>query len=58
MVEDSYGDDAGAPYSNEELENLQQIFALFDRDRSGRIDITDVQEIMKQLNRDPEEGTD
>lgn len=57
MAEDSYTDDHGMQYSSEELENLQQIFALFDRDRSGRIDITDVQEIMKQLDRDPEEGS-
>jgi Ca2+-binding EF-hand superfamily protein len=56
MAEDSYASDQEMPYSVEELENLQQIFALFDRDRSGRIDIADVQEIMKQLNRNPEEG--
>jgi Ca2+-binding EF-hand superfamily protein len=56
MAEDSYAEEQEVPYSVEELENLQQIFALFDRDRSGRIDIADVQEIMKQLNRNPEEG--
>lgn len=40
-----------------DMESYKIIFDLFDRDHSGSIDNTDLHEIAKSLNRDPNEGT-
>ena len=43
-------------YSEEEIENFRCIFEMFDKDKSGFIDVGDLQTIMKSLGRDPTEG--
>jgi Ca2+-binding EF-hand superfamily protein len=40
-------------YSNEEIENFRCIFEMFDKEKSGFIDVSDLQTIMRSLGRDP-----
>lgn len=40
-------------YSEEEVENFKCIFDMFDRDKSGFINVSDLQTILKSLGRDP-----
>ena len=43
-------------YSEEEIENFRCIFEMFDKDKSGFIEIGDLQTIMRSLGRDPHEA--
>lgn len=43
-------------YSQQEIENFRAIFDMFDRDKSGFVDINDLQTIMKSLGREPQEA--
>lgn len=43
-------------FSPEEIENLKEIFFLFDKDKIGQIKLTDLEAIMQSLQRDPEEA--
>ena len=43
-------------YSKEEIENFRCIFDMFDKEKTGFVDIQDLQTIMKSLGRDPEEA--
>lgn len=40
-------------YSKEEIDNFQCIFDMFDKDKTGFVNVTDLQTIMKSLGRDP-----
>ena len=37
--------------------NLREIFALFDKDKSGKIELSDLEAIMTSLRRDQNKGT-
>lgn len=43
-------------YSEEEIENFRCIFEMFDRDKIGFIENSDLQTIMRSLGRDPHEA--
>lgn len=43
-------------FSPEEIENLKEIFYLFDKDKQGMIKISDLEAIMQSLQRDPDEA--
>ena len=43
-------------YSKEEIENFRCIFDMFDKEKSGFVNIEDLQTIMKSLGRDPDEA--
>jgi len=43
-------------YSQEEIENFRTIFDMFDKDRTGYVNIDDLQTIMKSLGREPDEA--
>ena len=45
-----------ALYSEAELDNFRCIFDMFDKDKSGYINISDLQTIMRSLGRDPHEA--
>ena len=45
-------------FSDEEIQNLKEIFDLFDKDRKGWIIISDLEAIMQSLQRDPQEAKD
>jgi len=45
-------------YSEEEIENFRCIFEMFDKDKSGFIEIGDLQTIMRSLGRDPNEAVE
>ena len=43
-------------FSAEEIENLKEIFFLFDKEKIGQIKLTDLEAIMQSLQRDHEEA--
>jgi calmodulin len=43
-------------YSDEEIENFRCIFDMFDKDKSGFIDVGDLETVMRSLGRDPSEA--
>ena len=43
-------------FSEEEVQNLREIFDLFDKQQVGSINIKDLEAIMQSLQRDPEEA--
>lgn len=43
-------------FSDEEIQNLREIFDLFDKQQCGSINIKDLEAIMQSLQRDPEEA--
>ena len=43
-------------FSPEEIENLKEIFFLFDKEKQGNIKLADLEAIMQSLQRDPEEA--
>ena len=45
-------------YSDEEIENFKCIFEMFDKEKTGFIDVADLQTIMRSLGRDPTEAID
>ena len=45
-------------YSEEEIENFRCIFEMFDKEKTGYIEIGDLQTIMRSLGRDPHEAMD
>ena len=51
-------DQEAAPmqFTDEEIQNLKEIFDLFDKDRKGSIEIKDLEAIMQSLQRDPAEA--
>lgn len=40
-------------YSTEEIDNFKSLFDIFDKDKSGAIDISDMEQVMEQLGKDP-----
>ena len=57
-VEDTQQLEKDHGYTEEEIENFRCIFEMFDKDNSNFIDITDLQAIMRSLNRDPAEANE
>ena len=47
---------SGAGFTDDEVQNLKDIFDLFDKERSGSIDVRDLEAIMTSLQRDPSEA--
>ena len=45
-------------YSQEEIDNFKCIFEMFDKEKFGFIDNTDLQTIMRSLGRDPLEANE
>ena len=45
-------------FSDEEIQNLREIFDLFDKESNGSILANDLEAIMQSLQRDPEEAKD
>ena len=43
-------------FSPEEIENLKEIFFLFDKGQVGQIKLSDLEATMQSLQRDPEEA--
>ena len=43
-------------FSDEEIQNLREIFDLFDKENQGAILANDLEAIMQSLQRDPEEA--
>jgi len=43
-------------FSLEEIENLKEIFNLFDKEKNGCIKIKDLEAIMQSLQRNPDEA--
>lgn len=43
-------------FTEDEIQNLRDIFDLFDKDHSGRIEMRDLEAIMNSLQRDPSEA--
>ena len=43
-------------YSQEEIENFRTIFIMFDPEKTGFVQITDLETILNSLGRDPEEA--
>jgi hypothetical protein len=43
-------------FNEEEIQNLKDIFDLFDKDQSGKIEANDLESILTSLKRDPEEA--
>ena len=51
-------DNGMAMFSEEEIQNLREIFDLFDKEKNGTIDVKDLHTIMGSLQRDPAEVED
>lgn len=45
-------------YSEEEIDNFKCIFDMFDKEKTGFIDVADLQTIMRSLGRDPHEAVE
>ena len=45
-----------AIFNDEEIQNLKDIFDLFDKNQSGKIELNDLENILTSLKRDPEEA--
>ncbi len=43
-------------FSDEEIQNLKEIFDLFDKQNEGAIQVSDLDAIMQSLQRDPQEA--
>lgn len=43
-------------FNDEDIQNLKDIFDLFDKDQSGKIESADLENIITSLKRDPEEA--
>lgn len=43
-------------YSEAEIDNFRCIFDMFDKDKAGYINVSDLQTIMRSLGRDPHEA--
>ena len=43
-------------FTEDEIQNLRDIFDLFDKEKTGRIDMRDLEAIMTSLQRDPAEA--
>ena len=43
-------------FAEDEVQNLRDIFDLFDKEKTGRIDVKDLEAIMTSLQRDPNEA--
>lgn len=43
-------------FNPEEIQNLKDIFELFDKDQAGKIETSDLENILTSLKRDPEEA--
>ncbi|CDW89445.1 ca2+-binding protein (ef-hand superfamily) [Stylonychia lemnae] len=50
------GGQGGASFTEDEIQNLRDIFDLFDKDHSGKIEMKDLEAIMTSLQRDPNEA--
>jgi len=44
-------------FTEDEIQNLRDIFDLFDKDKQGFIELKDLEAIMTSLQRDPAEAT-
>lgn len=47
-----------AKFTDEEVDNLKEIFDLFDKEKTGYIEVKDLETIMGSLQRDPGEVRD
>lgn len=46
----------GGGFNEEEIQNLQDIFNLFDKEQRGLIQVSDLEQIMESLKRDVNEA--
>lgn len=44
------------PYSEDEINNLKQLFDIFDKDQTGTIELSDMEQVMTNLGKDPTEA--
>lgn len=58
MEGDQIANDGQLKFSDEEIQNLKEIFDLFDKDHQGEINMKDLEAIMQSLQRDPQEAKD
>ena len=49
-------EDVFKTYSQDEIENFRCIFDMFDKDRTGYVNIEDLQTIILSLDRNPDEA--
>lgn len=49
-------EDVFKTYSQDEIENFRCIFDMFDKDRTGYVNIEDLQTIIQSLDRNPDEA--
>lgn len=49
-------DPINSVFNPEEVQNLNDIFGLFDKDKTGKIETTHLENILSSLKRDPEEA--
>lgn len=54
--EQHHDEGAGGVFNDEEIQNLKDIFDLFDKDQSGKIEASDLENILTSLKRDPDEA--
>lgn len=55
MIDNPENNAANNNFTQEEVQNLQDIFELFDKEQSGHIEVKDLETIMDSLQRDPAE---
>lgn len=58
MEGEQTANDGQLKFSIEEIQNLREIFDLFDKDHQGEINMKDLEAIMQSLQRDPQEAKD
>ena len=58
MMQQEFVQQQPQQFTPEEIQNLKEIFDLFDKENSGQITIKDLEAIMQSLQRDPEEAKD
>lgn len=51
-----FAEDVFKMYSQDEIENFRCIFDMFDKDRTGYVNIEDLQTIIQSLDRNPDEA--
>ena len=58
FTEENEEDKVFQMYSREEVENFRMIFIMFDPEKTGFVQIKDLETILKSLGRDPSEANE
>ena len=58
LAEENDEDKVFQMYSREEVENFRMIFIMFDPEKTGFVQIKDLETILKSLGRDPSEANE